>query len=65
MFIDGGLDLESPAGTNAKTVSLINALEGQAEHFVDEEAGHEISTKMWKELIDWLINHSPPLLFNK
>ena len=65
LFIDGGLDVESPAETNAKTVSLINALEGQAEHFVDEEAGHEISTKMWKKLIDWLINHSPPLLFNK
>ena len=46
LFIDGGLDTDCPAATNAETVRLINAHGGRAEHFVDAEVGHAFSPTM-------------------
>ena len=43
LFIDGALDTDCPAETNAETVRLINEEGGQAEHFVDPNFGHGFS----------------------
>ena len=60
LFIDGGLDTDCPAATNAETVRLINALGGQAEHFVDQEAAHTFSPDMRRKFVDWVLSHGQP-----
>ena len=60
--MDGGLDTDCPAATNAETVRLIDALGGQAEHFVDQEAGHTFSPNMRKKFVDWVLFHGNPSL---
>ena len=62
LFIDGGLDTDCPAATNAETVRLINDLGGQAEHFVDQEVGHTFSPDMRAKFVDWLVTHGRPPL---
>ena len=63
LFIDGGLDTDCPAAVNAETVRLINALNGQAEHFVDLNSGHGFSPLMRTKFVDWLVTHGrPPLM---
>ena len=62
LFIDGGLDTDCPASTNAETVRLINDRGGQAEHFVDPEVGHARSPSMRAKFVDWLITHGQPPL---
>ena len=57
LFIDGGLDTDCPAATNAETVRLINAAGGQAEQFVDREAGHAFSPSMRRKFVDWVVGH--------
>ena len=58
LFIDGGLDTDCPAATNAETVRLINAAGGQAEHFVDPEVGHAFSPIMRRKFVDWVTSHA-------
>ena len=58
LFIDGGLDTDCPAATNAETVRLINAAGGQAEQFVDREAGHAFSPSMRRKFVDWVVGHA-------
>ena len=58
LFIDGGLDTDCPAATNAETVRLINAGGGQAEHFVDPEVGHAFSPIMRRKFVDWVTGHA-------
>ena len=60
LFIDGGLDTDCPATTNAETVRLINALDGRAEQFVDQEADHTFSPHMRRTFVDWLLIHRHP-----
>ena len=60
LFIDGGLDTDCPAATNAETVRLINAAGGQAEQFVDREAGHAFSPSMRRKFVDWVVGHGQP-----
>ena len=60
LFIDGGLDTDCPATTNAETVRLINAAGGQAQQFVDEDVGHAFSAKMRERFVDWLLAHAEP-----
>ena len=62
LFIDGGLDTDCPASTNAETVRLINERGGQAEHFVDPEVGHARSPSMLARFVDWMIRHGQPPL---
>lgn len=63
LFIDGGLDTDCPAAVNAETARLINARGGQAEHFVDLNAGHGFSPLMRRKFLDWLAAHGqPPLM---
>ena len=62
LFIDGGLDTDCPAATNAETVRLINAHGGRAEHFVDAEVGHAFSPTMRARYVSWLIGHGEPPL---
>jgi hypothetical protein len=62
LFIDGGLDTDCPAATNAETVRLINAGGGQAEQFVDTEVGHAFSPSMRARFVTWLIGHGEPPL---
>ena len=62
LFIDGGLDTDCPATTNAETMQLINALGGKAEHFVDREVGHAFSPSMRARFVSWLITHGEPSL---
>ena len=62
LFIDGGLDTDCPATVNAETVRLINALDGQAEHFVDLNSGHGFSPLMRTKFVDWLVAHGQPPL---
>ena len=62
LFIDGGLDTDCPAIVNAETVRLINALDGQAEHFVDLNSGHGFSPLMRTKFVDWLVRHGQPPL---
>ena len=57
LFIDGGQDTDCPPAVNAETVRLINEAGGQAEHFVDEEAGHGGSPAKSKRYIEWIIAH--------
>ena len=57
LFIDGGLDTDCPAATNAETVRLINAAGGHAEQFVDREAGHAFSPSMRRKFVDWVVGH--------
>lgn len=54
LFIDGGKDTDCPAAVNAETVRLINDAGGQAEHFVDENVGHDFSTAMRRKYVDWV-----------
>lgn len=58
LFIDGGLDTDCPAATNAETVRLINAGGGQAAHFVDPEVGHAFSPIMRRKFVDWVTGHA-------
>lgn len=60
LFIDGALDTDCPAETNAETVRLINSLGGQAEHFVDPDFGHGFSPPMRAKFVDWLVEHGQP-----
>lgn len=60
LFIDGGLDTDCPAATNAETVRLINAAGGEAEQFVDREAGHAFSPSMRRKFVDWVVGHGQP-----
>ncbi len=63
LFIDGALDTDCPAATNAETARLINELGGRAEHFVDPEFGHGFSAVMRAKFVNWLIAHGgPPLV---
>lgn len=62
LFIDGGLDSDCPAATNAETTRLINARGGQAEHFVDLNSGHGFSPLMRRKYLDWLVAHGQPPL---
>ena len=62
LFIDGGLDTDCPASTNAETVRLINERGGRAEHFVDQQVGHARSPSMRARLVDWLVSHGEPPL---
>ena len=62
LFIDGGLDTDCPASTNAETVRLINERGGRAEHFVDPEVGHARSPSMRARFVDWIIAHGQPPL---
>ena len=64
LFIDGALDTDCPAATNAETVGLINSLGGQAEHFVDPDFGHGFSAPMRAKFVDWLLTHGQPPLHN-
>jgi pimeloyl-ACP methyl ester carboxylesterase len=57
LFIDGGQDSDCPPAVNAETVRLINEAGGQAEHFVDEEAGHGGSPAKSKRYHEWIIAH--------
>ena len=57
LFIDGALDTDCPAETNAETVRLINEEGGQAEHFVDPDFGHGFSPLMRARFVNWLIKH--------
>jgi dipeptidyl aminopeptidase/acylaminoacyl peptidase len=57
LFIDGGQDTDCPPAINAETVRLINEAGGQAEHFVDEEAGHGGSPAKSKRFHDWIVAH--------
>ena len=57
LFIDGGRDTDCPAETDARTVRLINGAGGQAEQFVDEEAGHEFSASMRARYVEWIVKH--------
>lgn len=57
LFMDGGQDTDCPAAVNAETVRLINEADGQAEHFVDNDVGHEFSPLMRARYIEWLISH--------
>ena len=58
LFIDGGLDTDCPAATNAETVRLINSRGGQAEHFVDQEVGHAFSPAMRSKFVEWVTSHA-------
>ena len=58
LFIDGGLDTDCPAATNAETVRLINAAGGRAEHFVDPEVGHAFSPPMRRRFVNWVTGHA-------
>lgn len=62
LFIDGALDTDCPAATNAETVRLINNLGGRAEHFVDPDFGHGFSAPMRAKFVDWLVAHGQPPL---
>ncbi len=62
LFIDGGLDTDCPAATNAETVRLINEQGGRAEHFVDPDVGHARSALMRSRFVTWLIAHGRPRL---
>ena len=63
LFIDGALDTDCPAATNAETVRLINDAGGRAEHFVDPDIGHGFSPRMRAKFVDWLVAHGqPPLM---
>ena len=63
LFIDGGLDTDCPAETNAETVRLINDRGGMAKHFVDRDSGHGFSPPMRANFVDWLVAHGrPPLM---
>ncbi len=62
LFIDGALDTDCPAATNAETVRLINNLGGQAEHFIDPDFGHGFSSPMRAKFIEWLLTHGQPPL---
>jgi len=62
LFIDGGLDTDCPAATNAETVRLINERGGRAEQFVDTEVGHARSQAMRARFVAWLIAHGRPPL---
>lgn len=57
LFIDGGQDTDCPATVNAETVRLINKAGGQAEHFVDEAAGHGGSPAKSQRYLDWITAH--------
>ena len=61
LFIDGGLDTDCPAATNAETVRLINAAGGRAEQFVDQEAGHAFSSAMRRKFVDWVRSRGQPV----
>lgn len=60
LFIDGGLDGDCPAATNAETVRLINESGGRAEQFVDPQVGHARSPSMRARFVEWLIHHGQP-----
>ena len=62
LFIDGALDTDCPAETNAETVRLINEVGGQAEHFVDPDFGHGFSSPMRAKYVEWLLAHGQPPL---
>ena len=62
LFIDGALDTDCPADTNAETVRLINEMGGQAEQFVDPDIGHGFSPPMRAKFVDWLLAHGQPPL---
>ncbi len=64
LFIDGALDTDCPAETNAETVRLINAAGGCAEHFVDPDFGHGFSPPMREKFVNWLVTHGKPPLQN-
>ena len=64
LFIDGALDTDCPAATNAETVRLINNLGGQAEHFVDPDFGHGFSSAMRAKYIEWLLTRGQPPLYD-
>lgn len=57
LFIDGGLDTDCPAETNAETVRLINQAGGQAAHYVDAESGHGFSDTMRTQYLKWVMKH--------
>jgi dienelactone hydrolase len=57
LFVDGGLDTDCPASTNAETARLIREAGGRADQFVDDEAGHEFSAPMRRRFVDWVLEH--------